>query len=59
MNNELKHLIQLVKTSSEPVQSVVDAYFKEVIWSSLKAEWNQMSRNQKAHLINKLTKERK
>ena len=57
--NELNDLISLVKSSSKPVQELVDEYFSNIIWSILKSEYDQMTTQQKRQLIKKLEGERK
>lgn len=59
MNTELQMLIDLVKASKEPVQTVVENYFKSVTWSVLKSEYEVMTKSQKSKLIKKLEGERK
>lgn len=58
MNAELKHLIELVKASKEPVQVVVEGYFDSVIWTCLKDEYEDMSDREKAFLFQRLQHER-
>jgi len=52
-------LIELIKTSSLPVQTVVQGYMDSVVYSLLKTEYEAMSPKQKRALITKLSKERK
>ncbi len=59
MNDEIQELIKAVKTSSKPVQEVVDNFFAQIGWSLLKAEYEKMNATERAFLIAKLTTERK
>jgi hypothetical protein len=59
VNTELKHLVQLVKRSTQPVKSVVERYMEETIWSVLKDEYRRMSEVQKEQLYQRLEQERK
>jgi len=59
MNHEIQQLIELVKNSTEPVQTVVDSYFSAISWSLLKQEYDSFSAAEKAFLIAKLSTERK
>jgi len=59
MYDELGHLITLVTSTTDDVQTVVDTYFQSVEWSLLKAEYKRMTPKQKRALIVKLTGERK
>jgi hypothetical protein len=59
MSEEIKELIKAVKQSSNPVQEVIDNFFKDVTWSPLLDEIRRMSAAEKRLLIAKLTTERK
>jgi hypothetical protein len=59
MNHEILELINLVKTTTKPVQEVVDEYFNGIEWSMLKDEFSKMTKAEKRFLIAKLTSERK
>lgn len=59
MNHEILELIKAVKTSSKPVQEVIDSFFDGVDWSPLLDEYRKMSAAEKRLLIAKLTTERK
>ncbi len=59
MNHEIQELIDLVKTTTEPVQTVVERFFSEIEWSLLKDEWNRMNKTERRFLIAKLSTERK
>lgn len=56
--NELKHLITLVKNSTQPVEKVVQAYFAETVWSLLKEEFTHLSDSEKKALYRMLNQER-
>jgi hypothetical protein len=60
MNHEIQQLIELVKTNkSVPVQTVVENFFADIVWSPLKDEYDRMTTAEKRFLIAKLTTERK
>jgi hypothetical protein len=59
VNAELLELIALVKTSTSPVQEVVQSYFDSFEFSVLKAEWTEMNVVERQMLIAKLSHERK
>jgi hypothetical protein len=59
MNHEIQQLIELVKSSSKPVQEVVENFFQDIEWSLLKDEWLRMNATERRFLIAKLTTERK
>lgn len=59
MNHEIQQLIELVRSSSKPVQEVVDNFFQDIEWSLLKDEYSRMNAVERQFLIAKLTTERK
>jgi hypothetical protein len=59
VNDELKQLIEQVKTSQESVQTVVNKYFQETGWSMLKDEFKKLSAKEKRLFYTKLKMERK
>lgn len=55
MHSELKHVIELVQNSTDPVHLVVERYFASVKWTELKDEYeNRMTDAQRKTLLHKL-----
>jgi hypothetical protein len=55
MHSELKQIIELVQSSNDPVQVVVERYFASVTWTTLKDEFSKMTETEKKRLFHKLT----
>lgn len=55
---ELNHIIELVKASTDAVETIVETYFASVNWTMLKDEYQRMSKAQKAKFLKKLDNER-
>jgi len=56
MHSELNQIIELVKAQpNKSVEEVVKSYMASVTWSTLKDEFNKMTKSEKKKLIHKLT----